>query len=148
MTEFRKNSDGTVESGLDILAQHKHISFPSPMTDEIIEGLGYKKINEGTYPTTTPPYESLQQDGLKEINGEWYKDWTVVTATDEEKTVIDTNQAQIVRNVRNAYLVETDWAAGSDLTMSDEMKTYRQDLRDVPTQTGFPHSITWPTKPS
>ena len=32
--------------------------------------------------------------------------------------------------------------------MSDDMKTYRQALRDVPTQAGFPHTITWPTKPS
>jgi|TARA_X000001382_G_scaffold12005_1_gene8031 hypothetical protein len=147
MTEFRKNTDGTVESALDILAQHKNTSFPSPMTNEIIEGLGYKKLNEGTYPATTPPYESLQQNGIKEISGEWYKDWTVVTATGDEKTAIDTNQAQLSRNARDGYLAETDWAAGSDVTMSDDMKTYRQNLRDVPTQSGFPHAITWPTKP-
>ena len=32
--------------------------------------------------------------------------------------------------------------------MSDEWRTYRQALRDVPTQEGFPNTVTWPTKPS
>ena len=41
----------------------------------------------------------------------------------------------------------TDWTANSDVTMSGEMRTYRQALRDVPAQEGFPHDVTWPTKP-
>jgi hypothetical protein len=36
----------------------------------------------------------------------------------------------------------------SDSTISDEMTAYRQALRDVPQQEGFPNTITWPTKPS
>ncbi len=42
---------------------------------------------------------------------------------------------------------ETDWMASSDVTMSSDMTTYRQALRDVPAQGGFPFSVTWPTKP-
>ena len=49
---------------------------------------------------------------------------------------------------RDSLLAETDWMSNSDVTMSDDWKTYRQALRDVPTQSGFPNSITWPTKPS
>ena len=52
-----------------------------------------------------------------------------------------------VRAKRNAKLSLTDWRAGSDLTLSDEWKTYRQALRDVPTQSD-PDNITWPTEPS
>ncbi len=48
------------------------------------------------------------------------------------------------RAERNAKLAETDWTASSDVTMSDAMKTYRQALRDVPEQSGFPTDITWP----
>ena len=51
------------------------------------------------------------------------------------------------RAERNAKLAETDWTASSDVTMSDAMRTYRQALRDVPAQEGFPSDITWPTKP-
>ena len=52
-----------------------------------------------------------------------------------------------VRSERLKRLVVTDWRACSDLTMSDEWKTYRQALRDVPTQSD-PDNITWPTEPS
>mgnify|MGYP005649750393 FL=1 len=52
-----------------------------------------------------------------------------------------------VRIERNGKLRGTDWRASSDLTLSDEWKTYRQALRDVPTQSD-PDNITWPTEPS
>ena len=52
-----------------------------------------------------------------------------------------------VRAERNGKLSETDWRASSDLTLSDAWKTYRQALRDVPTQSD-PDNITWPTEPS
>jgi hypothetical protein len=53
--------------------------------------------------------------------------------------------ANEARDKRNALLVETDWTASSDVTMSDAMKAYRQALRDVPAQDGFPTDINWPT---
>jgi len=40
---------------------------------------------------------------------------------------------QNLRDKRNNLLVKTDWTSNSDVTMSDEMKTYRQKLRDAPT---------------
>ena len=52
-----------------------------------------------------------------------------------------------IRRERNSKLAVTDWRASSDLTLSDEWKTYRQALRDVPTQTDV-DNITWPTEPS
>lgn len=49
------------------------------------------------------------------------------------------------RTERNMLLAETDYAALPDSPeMSDAMKAYRQALRDVPTQSGFPTDITWP----
>ena len=53
----------------------------------------------------------------------------------------------LVRSDRDRLLSETDWMALKDVTMSTEMSTYRQALRDVTVQAGFPYSITWPTKP-
>jgi len=53
-----------------------------------------------------------------------------------------------VREERDALLAVCDWRASSDVTMSDEWRTYRAALRDVPAQAGFPNSITWPTEPS
>ena len=51
-----------------------------------------------------------------------------------------------VRRDRNRKLAETDYLALSDNTLSSDMEKYRQDLRDVPTQSD-PDNITWPSKP-
>jgi len=56
-------------------------------------------------------------------------------------------KAEKERAKRNELLADTDWRAFSDLTLSTEWATYRQALRDVPAQAGFPNTITWPTKP-
>ena len=53
-----------------------------------------------------------------------------------------------VREQRDALLAACDWMANSDVTMSTAWRDYRQSLRDVPSQAGFPNTITWPTKPS
>lgn len=64
--------------------------------------------------------------------------------SDSEKTA---QKWVMVREERNIKLQETDWRASSDLTLSDDWKTYRQALRDITTQSD-PDNITWPTKPS
>ena len=51
-----------------------------------------------------------------------------------------------VRRDRNKKLAETDYLALSDNTLSSDMEKYRQDLRDVPTQSD-PDNITWTSKP-
>ena len=74
------------------------------------------------------------------------------TARDAEEAAwtadADNRNAARVREERNALLAETDYLALSDVTMSDAWKTYRQNLRDIPAQSGFPNSVTYPTKPS
>jgi soluble cytochrome b562 len=55
-----------------------------------------------------------------------------------------------LRNRRNTLLAETDFYALSDVTMSDEMKKYRQDLRDLPSGLDTVEkvaNVTWPSKP-
>ena len=61
---------------------------------------------------------------------------------------------QFVRNLRNNLIRDTDWMAGSDVTMSSEWQTYRQALRDLPStaspsldENGNLTGVTWPTKP-
>jgi len=67
-----------------------------------------------------------------------------ITLTVEENKIEDQKEAtheagkldrklHHLRVKRNNLLVKTDWTANSDVTMSDEMKTYRQKLRDAPT---------------
>ena len=54
-----------------------------------------------------------------------------------------------VRLLRNDLLANTDWTQMVDVsqTVKDKYTAYRQALRDVPSQSGFPENIQWPTKP-
>jgi len=56
-------------------------------------------------------------------------------------------KVHVVRIVRDVLIAETDVWALSDRTMTAEQTAYRQALRDITNQDGFPTNITWPTKP-
>ena len=76
----------------------------------------------------------LTADEITELEGSW---------ADRENDRL-ANKARVERD---SLLAETHWMALSDVTMSDAMTAYRQALRDIPSQAGFPSSVTWPTKP-
>ena len=54
------------------------------------------------------------------------------------------NLANLARNRRDQLLSATDYLALSDQTMPENVKIYRQKLRDIPEQSGFPYEIDWP----
>ena len=55
---------------------------------------------------------------------------------------------QELRDQRNQLLAETDYLALVDLTLSADMRTYRQALRDLPANTSDPANPVWPTPPT
>ena len=59
---------------------------------------------------------------------------------------------QALRTERNAKLAASDWTQMADSPLAADKKTewatYRASLRDLPSATGFPHTMTWPTEPS
>lgn len=59
-----------------------------------------------------------------------------------------TKEWEVLRAKRNSLLGQTDIYGLSDRTMTDEMKQYRQQLRDLPANTTDPTNPTWPTLPS
>lgn len=74
-----------------------------------------------------------------------------IAARQAEQTAWDNGAADRaaseVREKRNSLLAETDYLALGDTTLSSDMAAYRQALRDITSQAGFPNNITWPTKP-
>lgn len=76
------------------------------------------------------------------------KTW-VSTITHEQEEALQIAKGQSVRLQRNALLSETDYMLNSDILVQniDEWLLYRQALRDITDQDGFPHSVTWPVKP-
>jgi len=81
----------------------------------------------------------------KMVNG------SLVAMTDEEIATMnaeaDSIKPDIARARRNALLAASDMMALAD-RITDEWRVYRQALRDVPLQSGFPSSVTWPTEPN
>ena len=72
--------------------------------------------------------------------------WDAVSAKKTELT--NAEPMRLLREERDRRLAETDWWASSDLTMSSERISYRQDLRDIPSTATSLDDVTWPTKPS
>ena len=58
-------------------------------------------------------------------------------------------QSAMVREQRDRLLTETDWTQAADIPQAtkDKWAPYRQALRDVPEQAGFPYDVVWPVKP-
>ena len=90
-----------------------------------------------------------------EDTSKWGVTWKQVS---DKMTAIDAAAPmKELRKQRDAKLVETDWTALSDVTMADNMKTYRQQLRDLPAASGGKdatlkdgvlENVTWPQKPA
>ena len=82
--------------------------------------------------------------------GHYHLKWdgSKIIKDDDALTAYQTSEKwKRIRNDRNRRLAETDYLSLKDNTLSADMKTYRQALRDVPKQTD-PDNITWPSKPS
>jgi len=78
------------------------------------------------------------------------KQWRKYTV--EEKQEIEVQKAKQTRSERNQKLKDSDWTQVLDAPLNEQGKNswtvYRQALRDVPSQQGFPWNVTWPTLPS
>ena len=144
-------------------------SFPKVIPVEIMRRHGMFPVEELARPAFDPLVQTLVRDAMP--NKEVIRLKTEEDATDPVTGEVD--QAQVgqpiygnkwligytvenkpqdqaesaVRNKRDQLLAETDWMALSDVTMSTEMQSYRQALRDITGQAGFPYNVTWPTKP-
>jgi hypothetical protein len=70
-----------------------------------------------------------------------------VSPEDKEQLRLDV-KADEVRTQRNKLLAESDWTQVADANVDQTAwATYRQSLRDVPAQEGFPDDVTWPEQP-
>lgn len=82
------------------------------------------------------------------VDGVWTRTWVVTDATPEEITERTESRASGVRSDRNNRLADCDWTQLPDAPVdSAAWAIYRQELRDVTEQAGFPWDITWPEKP-
>ena len=95
--------------------------------------------------TTTPPTVGNNQL-LRWQFGEWVIE-DVVTPEPEPEAPVD--HADEVRAQRNSLLQQSDWTQVADAPVNQAAwATYRQALRDITMQSGFPENVIWPTPPN
>jgi len=145
--ELRNKETGAVITESEFRAAFPNTSFPEQLTVGLIGDMGFDVVLEGPQAQPTR-YQTAFRDGVEEINGKWFTKYSVTDMDDETKAAKDAEQAKSMRVTRNAKLAESDWTQLAD---SPENKaawaTYRQALRDIPTQAGFPWEVQWPTQP-
>ncbi|MGA1742620.1 MAG: tail fiber assembly protein [Pseudohongiellaceae bacterium] len=161
---YRIKSSGEVKSQGEIRKMFQNTSLPKLWDSNVCDALGIDPVFESPKPEISGYTQAILNGVTQDAKGNWVQAWTVVDMfteyTDEEGTVhtkedqeiayqttVDNQAAASVRALRNNLLKETDWAGLSDVTMSAPMAEYRQALRDITSQEGFPHSIIWPTPP-
>ena len=138
---------------------------PMPLTQEwrntYISDPAGDIVLEGPQATGGTVYQYSMRQGVEKIEGKWYTkyvlgpifidqviDGVTITAAEQEasyKAMKDAEQAKNVRTSRNQLLKDCDWTQLADSTANKEAwATYRQALRDVTEQEGFPWTLPWP----
>jgi hypothetical protein len=131
-----------------------------------LDSLGADVVFEGPQATGGTVYQYSQRDGVEQIEGKWYTKYVLgpvftdrpatetepaKTAAEQEaeyKAMKDAEQAKSVRQQRGEKLKDSDWTQVADAPVDKAAwAVYRQALRDVTQQSGFPWTITWPTQP-
>ena len=160
---FVEVATGTPKTKVQLRQENKHMSLPSSWNDATLEALGVDRVTKTAAPDVGE-WQVAVKDGVEQVDGVWQEKWvtqemfteytddegTVVTVQDQKDARIAADNAALEatdRATRDELLKATDHYGLSDTTMTDAMVAYRQALRDVPQQEGFPQTITWPTKP-
>ena len=161
---FAEIATGKAKTKVQLEQENKNMSLPSSWTDATLDALGVASVVVVAKPEVNE-WQVAVKDGVEQVDGVWREKWVVqemfteytdgegntitVQAQKDAKTAADNAVlAASERSKRDELLKVTDHYGLSDVTMSSEMATYRQALRNVPQQAGFPNNITWPTLPS
>ena len=145
MDYLLKKSDGSVTN---LGGTVSRLQLPDS-TDTIFPG-DTRPVDLGDYvlvkaTEVTQEVTSGKKRGDTTVAGDKDKETVTVTYTAVDQT--DAEQWASIRAERDSKLMDSDWMANSDVTMSSAWKTYRQALRDLPASESDPDDITWPTEP-
>ena len=166
MSEYRNRTTGVVKTQGQWRQEFSNMSLPRVWKAATLDALDLDAVLAAPQPTPGD-YQRVVRDGVvQDANGNWVQNWdiawmfqdttaedgTVTTKAEHEaayQATLDERTAEANRTKRNTLLAETDWTALSDVTMSAEMTTYRQALRDITSHANWPNleEADWPTKP-
>lgn len=136
----------------DLRRDNPNTSFPKTIPDGVMADFGMFPVGYDAAPAYDPMTHRLEHSSVPVLkDGKWVLTKTVVALTAEQIADRDAGLAKKIREERDRKLSDTDWVVvfhtekGTNIPLQWEI--YRQALRDVTTQDGFPHSVTWPEKP-
>jgi hypothetical protein len=119
-------------------------SFPSQIPDEILAEYGMYPCSRSSQPAYDELVSRLADGEFTQEQDSWVLSYEVVQFPD---SIAQEN----IRTRRDELLQESDWIVVKSYERGEaipqEWLDYRQSLRDVTEQTGFPYSVVWPTKP-
>lgn len=162
--QVRIRESGQVMYEGEFRALFPNTSMPQQLSEELLNSFGADVVFEGPQATGGTVYQYSQASGVEQVNGKWYTkyilgpvfldqvvDGVTTTAAEQEdayKAQKDAEQARNVRATRDAKLAECDWTQVADAPVDKAVwATYRQALRDVTAQEGFPWTVEWPVAP-
>ena len=133
-------------------------SFPKGMSVEQLAAWDVHPVTIAADPNYDPLTHKIQQAAEPVlVSGAWLISKTVVALTDEEIQNNSDAEAALIRGKRDKLLSESDWVTvkavdqnaqdGLGIQVPQVWLDYRQALRDVTSQAGFPYNVTWPTAP-
>ena len=141
---FVENGVATLYGRIERFAhENPSVAIPDPVTDEFL-------ASHNLYPVVIKPprqydivVERPAMDPPRQADdGTWVIDISV-------NRIPEADAAHGVRSKRNQIIASCDWTQLQDSPAdSAAWATYRQELRDLPQQAGFPYSVVWPTEPT
>lgn len=122
-------------------------SFPKTPSNATLAEWGMFPLKQTPAPSVDHTKNVTKKLPVKKGN-EWVQEWEVTNASPEEIAERENGWANNVRAERDQKLIESDWTQIADVPVDKEAwAAYRQDLRDIPKQPGFPQGVIWPQKP-
>jgi hypothetical protein len=126
----------------DIRAEHPEIletqtgdTFPCPAT--------YAPVHYVDQPEFNELLQYCRESTPVQIDGQWFINWSV---TQKPESALGAE----IRTKRKFLIEPTDWTQGKDIpdSVSAPWAVYRQALRDITAQEGYPFNVTWPVPPA
>jgi len=165
MSEYRNRTTGEVKTQGQWRAANPNMSLPRVWKAATLDALDLDPVLKSPA-ATVGQYQTSVRDGVEQdANGNWVERYVArdmfadttedgVTTTKAEheaayQATLDAATAETNRATRDAKLAETDFYALTDVTLTAEMTTYRQALRDITTHANWPNlsDDDWPAKP-
>jgi len=145
--QIRIQQTGAVMYEAEFRRLYPKTSFPRQISEATLNDFGADVVFEGPQAQPTR-YQVAFADGVEQIDGKWYTKHSVADMDDDAKAAKDAEQAKAVRADRNTKLADSDWTQLADSTADKAAwATYRQALRDITAQAGFPWTVDWPAQP-